>query len=316
MVNRARQRRALGGTGARITKGYGVQSAESRGGAEAGFGQPPAGWADVESVDLVTRREAEQSETARANRSWWDANADEYQAEHGEYLGDVRFLWCPEGVYEDEAGLLGAISGREVLEIGCGAGQCSRWLVDQGAHAVAFDLSARQLQHARRLDEQLGRPALRLVQADATALPFADASFDVACSAFGAVPFVADSALLMREVARVLRPGGRWVFSVTHPFRWALPDLPDDEGLVVRHSYFDRRPYVEQDEDGEAVYVEHHRTIGDRIRELTGAGLAVQDVVEPEYPAELGDRWGGGWSARRGALLPGTAIFVTRKVGG
>ena len=44
--------------------------------------------------------------------------------------------------------------------------------------------------------------------------------------------------------------------------------------------------------------------------------LAVQDVVEPEYPAELGDRWGGGWSARRGSLLPGTAIFVTRKVGG
>jgi hypothetical protein len=73
---------------------------------------------------------------------------------------------------------------------------------------------------------------------------------------------------------------------------------------------------VEQDEDGEAVYVEHHRTIGDRIRELTEAGLAVQDVVEPEYPAELGDRWGGGWSARRGSLLPGTAIFVTRKVGG
>src|SRR5919107_1345304 len=50
------------------------------------------------------------------------------------------------------------------------------------------------------------------------------------------------------EVARVLRPGGRWVFSVTHPLRWAFSDDPTREGLTVRRSYFDRRPYVETDE--------------------------------------------------------------------
>jgi SAM-dependent methyltransferase len=264
-------------------------------------------------AELVTRRESAQGETARANRAWWDANADEYQAEHGEYLGDARFLWCPEGVDEAEAGLLGPVAGRDVLEVGCGAAQCARWLADRGARVTAFDLSARQLRHARRIDERLGREPLRLVQAEATALPFADGSFDLACSAFGAVPFVADSALLMREVARVLRPGGRWVFAVPHPFRWALPDLPDDEGLVVRHSYFDRRPYVEQDEDGTASYVEHHRTFGDRIRELARAGLVVQDVLEPEYPEGIGDPWGGGWSELRGRLVPGTAIFATRR---
>ena len=49
-------------------------------------------------------------------------------------------------------------------------------------------------------------------------------------TAYGAVPFVADSAALMRECARVLRPGGRFVFSTTHPFRWALPDDPGEAG--------------------------------------------------------------------------------------
>jgi SAM-dependent methyltransferase len=290
-----------------------VEGTESRAEVEPWSGEDGAGWEDVGAADLVTRREAAQGETARANRSWWDANADEYQAEHGAYLGDERFLWCPEGVDEDEAGLLGPVKDRDVLEIGCGAAQCARWLAGRGARATAFDLSMRQLQHARRIDEQLGREPLRLVQADATALPFADASFDIACSAFGAVPFVADSALLMREVARVLRPGGTWAFAVPHPFRWALPDLPDEAGLVVRHSYFDRLPYVEQDEEGAASYVEHHRTLGDRIRELTAAGLALADLVEPEYPEGLGDPWGGGWSQLRGRLVPGTAIFVTRK---
>jgi SAM-dependent methyltransferase len=283
-----------------------VEATESRG------GRDPAA---ADGADLVARREAAQEETVRANRAWWDANADEYQAEHGAYLGDARFLWCPEGLYEDKAGLLGEVAGLDVLEIGCGAAQCARWLADQGARVAALDLSARQLQHARRIDEQEGRAPLRLVQADATALPFAAESFDVLCSAFGAIPFVADSAGLMREAARVLRPGGRWVFAVPHPLRWALPDLPGEEGLVVRHSYFDRRPYVEQDEDGRAGYVEHHRTLGDRIRELAMAGLRLVDLVEPEYPRDLGEPWGGGWSRLRGALIPGTAIFVTRRDG-
>jgi SAM-dependent methyltransferase len=147
------------------------------------------------------------------------------------------------------------------------------------------------------------------VQADAAALPFAAASFDLACSSYGGVPFVADSARVMREVARVLRPGGRWVFSVSHPVRWAFPDDPTEAGLVAGSSYFDRTPYVEQDDRGVATYVEHHRTVGDRVREIHAAGFRLVDLVEPEWPAGHDRTWGG-WSPLRGALLPGTAIFV------
>ncbi|WP_042383742.1 class I SAM-dependent methyltransferase [Streptacidiphilus melanogenes] len=263
---------------------------------------------DAEAV----RREAGAAESSRANRGWWDRNADEYQLEHGAFLGDARFVWCPEGLDEADAGLLGdhaALRGARVLEIGAGAAQCSRWLADQGALPVALDLSYRQLQHARRIDEQAARPPLPLVQADATVLPFADESFDLACSAYGAVPFVADTTRLLREVHRVLRPGSRWVFSVTHPIRWAFPDEPGVEGLTATASYFDRTPYVEQDETGAAVYVEHHRTLGDRVRELALAGFRLVDLVEPEWPEELTSEWGG-WSPLRGRHIPGTAVFV------
>jgi SAM-dependent methyltransferase len=277
----------------------------------------PAGDSPGDEEAQATRRPAGPGESSRANRNWWDSNADEYQSDHGAFLGDDRFVWGPEGLDEADAQLLGpaaALSGRTVLEVGCGAAQCSRWLAARGARPVAFDLSHRQLQHARRIDDGLdgGGPPVPLVQADAGALPFADGSFDAACSAYGGVPFVADSARVMREVHRVLRPGGRWVFSVTHPVRWAFPDEPGPDGLTLTASYFDRTPYVEQDDTGRAVYVEHHRTLGDRVREIAAAGFRLTDLVEPEWPSWNTQEWGG-WSPLRGALIPGTAVFVCER---
>jgi ubiquinone/menaquinone biosynthesis C-methylase UbiE len=263
------------------------------------------------TVIKPVRRDLGTTESRRAARSWWDNAAADYQDEHGDFLGDADFMWCPERVREADARLLGDVAGRRVLEVGTGAGQCSRWLVTQGARPVGIDLSAAQLGHSRVLDRRTG-VAVTVVQADAQRLPFADESFDLACSAFGAIPFVADSAAVMREVARVLRPGGRWVFSVTHPIRWCFPDDPGPAGLVAQTSYFDRRAYVEQDERGIPTYVEHHRTIGDRVREVIEAGLVLDAVVEPEWPADHDRPWGQ-WSPLRGRILPGTAILETHR---
>jgi SAM-dependent methyltransferase len=166
--------------------------------------------------------------------------------------------------------------------------------------------------HQARIIETESGVRVPLVQCDALALPFPAEAFDTICTAFGAVPFVDDSAHLMREIFRVLRPGGRWVFSVTHPMRWIFLDDPGEGGLVAVHSYFDRTPYVEYDETGTATYVEHHRTLGDRIRELVGAGFTLTDLVEPDWPAGHEQVWGQ-WSPLRGRIFPGTAIFVADK---
>jgi len=259
----------------------------------------------------VARRAAGRAETRRASRGWWDADADAYQAEHGDFLGDVALRWCPEGLLEADAGLLGPVAGRRVLELGCGAAAGARWLATQDAEVIGLDLSAGMLRHARAAARRTG-VTVPLVQADVLALPFGPDCFDIVCTAFGAIPFVDDSAAAMREVYRILRPGGRWVFSVTHPMRWIFLDDPGEGGLVAVHSYFDRRPYVEQDDHGVATYVEQHRTLGDRIRELVAAGFVLDDLVEPEWPADNEQVWGQ-WSPLRGRLFPGTAIFVAHR---
>jgi SAM-dependent methyltransferase len=257
------------------------------------------------------RRWADSAESVAANSAWWDADADDYHVEHGEFLGVADFVWCPEALREEDARLLGEVAGKDVLEIGSGSAPCARWLSAQGARVTALDLSSGMLRYAAAANEATGID-VSLVRANAERLPFATETFDIACSAFGAIPFVADLPGTFREVARVLRPGGSWVFAVTHPMRWIFPDDPGPNGLRVTGSYFDRTPYVEVDADGHATYVEHHRTLGDFVRALTGAGLTITDLVEPEWPEDLTEIWGQ-WSPLRGDLFPGTAIFVTRR---
>jgi SAM-dependent methyltransferase len=268
-----------------------------------GDGYPAAGG--------VLRRPAGPDESARANRRWWDAAAPAYLAEHGTDLGDIDFLWCPEGLREADAHLLGDVAGRRVLEVGCGSAPCSRWLRTAGADPVALDLSGGMLARAAELNRSSG-VAVPLLQADAGALPLAEASFDLACSAYGGLPFVADARTVLAEVRRVLRPGGRFVASVNHPMRWPFPDSPDPADLRIVSSYFDRTPYVEVDDDEAVTYVEHHRTLGDWVRAVVGAGLVLEDLVEPEWTPGRTENWGQ-WSPERGALVPGTLILVTRR---
>lgn len=250
-------------------------------------------------------------ESVRASKGWWDASAQEYQQSRGTQLGDTTFSWGPEGLTEAKAHILGPVDGCTTLEIGGGAGQCSRWLHSQGALPVTLDLSLQQLHHSRSLDEEHGTsvPALN---ADGRQLPLASESFDIAFASYGALQFVADPEVVMAEVSRVLKPGGRWAFSVTHPIRWAFPDDPTEHGLTACRSYFDTTPYAERNGHGDVTYVEHHRTLAEWITITARSGFVIDRVVEPEWDDPDRPDWDG-WSKLRARYIPGTLIVSGHK---
>lgn len=101
------------------------------------------------------------------------------------------------------------VRGREVLEVGCGTGLVLRKLAGAASRAVGVDLSPGMLAHARAR-------GLDVHEGSATALPFADASFDVAVS-FKTLPHVPDLHGALSEMARVVRPGGVLIAELYNP---------------------------------------------------------------------------------------------------
>jgi len=133
--------------------------------------------------------------------------------------------------------LLGRGPGR-CLDLGCGNGRFVPLLVEWGWTVVGVDSSGDQLRVAR---EKVGDVADALVQADAAALPFEDSSFD-AVAAILVHTDIDDYAGALREGARVLRPGGRFVHVGTHPC-FVSPVARSSEGgeLRVFEGYHERR---------------------------------------------------------------------------
>jgi ubiquinone/menaquinone biosynthesis C-methylase UbiE len=99
-------------------------------------------------------------------------------------------------------------AGERVLDVACGTGNTALMAAARGARVTGLDLTPELLEVARKRAAEEGCGDIAWQQGDAESLPFADASFDVALSTCGLM-FAPDQAQVAREVARVVRPGGR-----------------------------------------------------------------------------------------------------------
>lgn len=208
----------------------------------------------------------------------WDDHADWWQREFTDGVD-------PEYVEQIIPLALGYLAGYErVLDVGTGEGQIARALASTGAKVTGLDPTVSQI------DVAVGRgggPVYGLSGSDA--LPIADGSVDavVVCLVFEHVDALDES---LAEVARVLRPGGRFVLFVNHP----LLQTPDS-GMIIDHmieppeTYWRIGPYLREavtvEEVQKGVFVRFvHRPLSRYVNGIIEAGIDLVCMLEPAPP--------------------------------
>jgi ubiquinone/menaquinone biosynthesis C-methylase UbiE len=247
----------------------------------------------------------------RTNLASWESDSDNYQSSHASQLNRWDLLgWGTWDAPEDEIHALGDVTGLDVLELGCGGAQSGIKVSRRGARVIGLDFSENQLRHARTNISETGTE-MPLVRASAEEIPFADASFDLVFCDHGATSFT-DPHRTVPEVARVLRPGGAFVFDIATPIIWMCwPNDDDPPGRELARPYFSLGRDVVHDRDGDTV--EWQLTYGDWIRLFRRNGLGIEDLIElraPEGATTTYDLAPVEWARD----FPGEHIWKLRKV--
>lgn len=161
--------------------------------------------------------------------------------------------------FPDVLGLLAPSAGETILDAACGTGRYTATIAERGAAVIGLDFSAEMLAIARRR-----MPTIEFRTADLTKpLPFLAHDFDAILCA-QALKHIADLGFVMREFAKMLQPGGRVVFSVTHP------DMVWDDYEMREHPGFLLNEHAD---------IIHHQ-FDDYVAALENAGFKIARLIE------------------------------------
>ncbi|MDH3755480.1 MAG: methyltransferase domain-containing protein [Acidimicrobiia bacterium] len=226
----------------------------------------------------------EPSEHVAENRRYWDGRAPEWVA-MGERAWAAEPTWGQWGVPDDDVTLLPEeMTGMDAIELGCGTGYVSAWMVRRGATVTAIDNSERQLATAALLASRHGIE-LELIHGNAETVPKPDESYDFAVSEYGAAIW-ADPDLWIPEAHRLLRPGGELAFLGTHQFATvcAPPDGSIPISFRLEQPYFGMRRQDWRDAVDEPGGIEFNLTFSDWLRLFRETGFEVLDLIEVQAP--------------------------------
>jgi SAM-dependent methyltransferase len=249
------------------------------------------------------------NEILKQNKASWDNMADDW---FGTTALPVYGCLIPT---EDELHLNGELTGKRVLDIGCGSGHSLKWCGDNSAAELyGLDISAKQLENAGRYLTGNGYTAKLFNSPMESDCGLPKNHFDIIYSIY-AIGWTTDLQTTFNNISSYLKTGGVFIFSWDHPFMHCI-DVQDDK-LIFEGSYFDESLFTFT-KGGNPVSL-YNRRMSTYINALAKAGFAVEQVVE-ETDREILERdcefTSGYYAPCKAKKFPLSFIIKARKITG
>lgn len=189
--------------------------------------------------------------------------------------------------------MLGPVAAKQVLDVGCGDGELSVRLAQQGARITGLDAEPRMLAAARSRASQCGQ-TVEFIEGDVGQLPFSDGTFDIVV-AVTVLCFVPDAERALSEMARVLKPGGRLVI-----------------GELGRYSLWAAKRRIAGWLGSRTWRKAIFRSARQMHRLVAGAGLSVEEARGAIYypPCNLCARWLAPFDSALASVTTTGAAFI------
>jgi len=167
------------------------------------------------------------------------------------------------------------VSGKKVLDLGCGTGIFTKMIHSWGANVTGVDISEEMIKIAK-----IENPEIYFVTSDAEHTNFSDEEFDVVSSSL-MIHYLDNLSTLFKEVNRILKQKGYFIFSFHHPSNEVIEKMKiNDETKNIFNDYFSLKDYRWKMMGIE--FISYHHTFEDISIYLSESGFLIEKILEPK----------------------------------
>ena len=251
-------------------------------------------------------------------KNWWNNASSYYQDIFNIPVDNIYYgPFCPT---EKELKIIdvGNIKNKKILELGCGGGQCSVFLSKNGAICSGIDISEKQIQYATKLAKKNNVKIDYYVGSGENLSQFKNSEFDMVLSVF-AMQYISNFDKCLNEINRILKKGGRFIFSLDHPLYSVIS--PKTMKIEGNYNHSGINETVKTNDIIKASrwrrgnaqkFVFYFRKISGIYESLVRSHFVVEEIKEP---ISFRDRnpWNKIYSRKVSKYIAPTIIFVVKK---
>ncbi|GGA16058.1 hypothetical protein GCM10008018_70880 [Paenibacillus marchantiophytorum] len=236
------------------------------------------------------------------NSLFWDTKGNDV-------LGATALPFYGAFVSEEKCQLFGDVSGKKVLEIGCGSGESLKYLGERKASELwGMDISENQIEKTRQHMTACGLSAKLICSPMEEKCGIPEDYFDFVYSVY-AIGWTTDLEGTFCRIASYLKKDGAFIFSWSHPIHKCV--VEENNSLVFKKCYFDESWYSSSLD--ESTLALSDRTLSTYVNAIAKAGFVIEQMIEQSDDEIIQSR-GNSKFAQKAKMLPVTFVIKARKL--